>query len=54
MLEKILNLLVLNFFFKKSGTKQDYLDIFEKTINLHYPQIEKYQIESGFPFQSLD
>ena len=49
MLEKILNFISYKFhFFKKSGTKQDYLDIFEKTINLHYPQIEKYQNESGF------
>ena len=49
MLEKILNFINSKFhFFKKSGTKQDYLDIFEKTINLHYPQIEKYQNESGF------
>jgi predicted O-methyltransferase YrrM len=49
VLEKILNFIGFKFpFFKKSVTKHDYLDIFEKIINLHYPQIEKYENESGF------
>ena len=49
MLEKILNLISFKFHFpKKLGTKQDYLNIYEKTINFDYPQIEKYQNKSGF------